>query len=129
LAVSALEPKFWRGWVVMLGLDDLAGAGFATGDEALAVVEKIESVLAGHDLGHWLELAVAQSLPVSLVNDVDDALVDPAVEAAGLLEILPTISGDVIRGVGSWLPGVGRTPRRPAPVLGEHTEAVLGEMR
>ena len=46
LAVAALEPKFWLGFVAALGLDELAGAAFAMGDEGAAVVTRIEEVLA-----------------------------------------------------------------------------------
>jgi len=128
MAVSALEPKFWLGFVAMLGLDDLTGSGFALGDDAAKVVARVENALSEHDRDHWLALGEERGLPLSAVHAAADAGRDPVFAEAGLLEALP-IRGDAeIEGVGPWLPDLGRTPDRPAPLLGEHTEEVLAEL-
>ncbi len=126
MAVSALEPKFWLGFVAMLGLEELGGDGFAMGGEADEVVGRIEEVLAEHPCTHWLSLAEQYSLPVSAVRSVDSARDEPLFEDACLLEELPTKGAQPRKGIGPWLPDVGRTPVRPAPALGEHTEVALG---
>jgi crotonobetainyl-CoA:carnitine CoA-transferase CaiB-like acyl-CoA transferase len=125
IAVSALEPKFWIGFVSMLGVEDLDRAGFAMGDEAAAVVERVEGVLAEHDRDHWLSQAEARGLPLSAVHPIDEVANDPIFADAGLVEELQTPGGGTVRGVGPWLPDIGRTPDRPAPELGKHTQAVL----
>lgn len=127
MAVSALEPKFWLGFVSMLGLDDLDGSGFAMGDEADAVVERIEALLAKHGRDHWLVLADVHGLPLSAVHSGGEAGADPVFADAGLTEEQPMPGGGVMEAIGSWLPEIGRTPDRPAPALGEYTEAVLEE--
>lgn len=127
IAVSALEPKFWLGFVSMLGIEELDSAGFAMGDEGEAVVSRVEEVLSGHDRDHWLTAAEKRGLPLSVVHTADEAGRDPVFADAGLLEALPVPDGDGLEGVGPWLPAVGRTPDRPAPALGEHTEAVIEE--
>jgi alpha-methylacyl-CoA racemase len=128
LAVSALEPKFWIGFVAMLGVEDLDRAGFAMGEEGAAVVSRVEEVLAGHPRDHWLALAEARGLPLSAVHEPPEAVVDPVFAAAGLLETLLVPGGGTVDGVGPWMPDAGRTPERPAPVLGEHTACVLDEL-
>lgn len=128
MAVSALEPKFWLGFVSMLGLEELVGSAFAMGDEAAAVAARIGGVLAENDRGHWLALAEEHGLPVSAVHSAGEAGRDGVFREAGLLEELPLPGADPIQGVGPWMPGVGRTPDRPAPRLGEHTGAMLGEV-
>jgi crotonobetainyl-CoA:carnitine CoA-transferase CaiB-like acyl-CoA transferase len=127
IAVSALEPKFWIGFVVMLGADELDKAGFATGDEADAVAKRVEELLAGHDRSHWLEQAEQRSLPLSAVHTANKAGRDPVFSEAGLLEELPVPDSESLQGVGPWLPDVGRTPERPAPELGAHTDEVVDE--
>lgn len=127
MAVSALEPKFWLGFVAMLGHDDLAGSAFAMGDEAEAVVSRIEETLTRYPSEHWLALGEEGGLPLSAVHPVTDAGRDPVFSEAGVLEALPTHGDEEIEGVGPWLPDLGRTPARPAPALGEHTAEVLAE--
>ncbi len=128
LAVSALEPKFWLGFVAMVGFEDFRGSGFAMGDEADGVVGRIEEALAANDRDHWLGLAEKHGLPLSAVHSAGEAGGDRLFADAGLVEELSTPGGETIEGVGPWLPDVGRTPDRPAPALGEHTDAVLSEI-
>ncbi len=128
MAVSALEPKFWIGFVTMLGVDELDGAGFAMADEATAVVARVEEILAEHPRDHWLALAGARGLPLSAVHSADQAGRDRLFAEAELTEELRLPGGAAQTGIGPWLTGVGRTPSRPAPHLGEHTEAVLADV-
>jgi crotonobetainyl-CoA:carnitine CoA-transferase CaiB-like acyl-CoA transferase len=128
VAVSALEPKFWIGFVTMLGAGELDAAGFAMGDEGAAVVARVEELLSQRPRADWLELAEQRGLPLSVVRSAKEAAADPLFADAGLLEELPLPGGGSQPGVGPWLPRVGRTPERPAPRLGEHTEAVLAQL-
>jgi crotonobetainyl-CoA:carnitine CoA-transferase CaiB-like acyl-CoA transferase len=128
MAVSALEPKFWIGFVTLLGAGELDSAGFAMGDEGAAAVARVEELLARHPRAHWLELAEQRGLPLSAVRSAVKAAADPLFADAGLIEELPLPGGGGQRGIGPWLPGIGRTPDRPAPRLGEHTDAVLAEI-
>ena len=128
MAVSALEGKFWIGFLSMLGVEDLDSAAFAMGEEAAAVVAQVEEVLGEHERDHWLTLAEDRGLPVSAVNTVGEAGSESVFADAGLLEELSTPGGETVSGVGPWLPDVGRTPSRSAPILGEHTEAVFAEL-
>jgi len=129
IAVSALEPKFWIGFVSMIGADELDSAGFAMGEEAKAVVKRVEELLADHDRCHWLELAEQRGLPLSAVHTADEAGRDPVFADGDLTEELSLPGGGTVDGVGPWMPDVGRTPERPTPALGEHTASILGELR
>ena len=128
MAVSALEPKFWIGFVTMLGAEELDQAGFAMGEEAAATVARVEEILLGHPRDHWIDLAAKRGLPLSAVHPAGSAAGDPLFADAGLLEELPLADGEALTGVGPWMPDVGRTPERPAPALGEHTDAVIAEI-
>jgi len=128
MAVSALEPKFWIGFVTMLGAEELDQAGFAMGEEAAATVARVEEILMGQPRDHWLELAGKRGLPLSAVHPVGSAAGDPLFADAGLLEELPLAGGETLTGAGPWMPDIGRTPEKPAPALGEHTQQVLGDL-
>jgi crotonobetainyl-CoA:carnitine CoA-transferase CaiB-like acyl-CoA transferase len=127
MAVSALEPKFWIGFVAVLGVEDLDQAAFAMGEEGAAVVSRVEELLSEHDRDHWLAMAEQRGLPLSAVHPVGRAGGDPVFADAGLIEELPLPDGESQRGVGPWHPDLGHTPDRPAPVLGAHTDAVIEE--
>jgi len=128
IAVSALEPKFWIGFVSMLGVEELDTAAFAMGEEGDAAVARIEELLGEQPREHWLELAEGRGLPVSPVRGMQGAVDDPFFHVAGLLENLPMGGEHACRVIGPWLPDAGRTPERPAPTLGEHTRAVLDSL-
>lgn len=128
MAVSALEPKFWIGFVSMLGVQDLDRAGFAMGEEGAEVVRRVEEILSEHPRDHWLALGEKRGLPVSAVHPTGSASDDPVFADAGLTEEMPVPGGEVATAVGPWLPEIGSTPESPAPDLGEHTDAVLEEI-
>jgi alpha-methylacyl-CoA racemase len=128
LAVAALEPRFWARLVELLGLPRLAAAGFADGAEAVAVAAQVEAVLRRRTAREWMQILAAEDVCVEPVLDLAGALRHPQAESRGA--ILPA-------GVGGPLPQTGfpfrleRTPagvRRPAPLLGEHTAELLGEI-
>jgi crotonobetainyl-CoA:carnitine CoA-transferase CaiB-like acyl-CoA transferase len=128
MAVSALEPKFWIGFVTMLEASELDSAGFAVGDQGRAAVDRVEEILAEHPRDHWLELAEARGLPLSAVHTPDQAAGDALFADAGLTETLELPGGGTQTGVGPWLTEIGRTPESPAPRLGEHDDIVLAKI-
>ena len=128
IAVSALEPKFWLGFVSMLGIGELDGVGFAMGEEGAEVVKRVEEVLSEHSRDHWLVLGEECGLPLSAVHPAGSAADDPVFAQAGLTEEMRTPDGGTILGVGPWMPDVGHTPDRPAPTLGQNNEAVFNEI-
>lgn len=127
LSLAALEPKFWVSFLEMIEVDNLAESAFAVGEECQRVVVTIERMLSANPREHWLRIAVERKLPLGPVNDFDEAAADPVFTLAGLIEQAPMPDGSTAAGVGPWHPGLGRTPERPAPRLGEHTAAILAE--
>ena len=127
LSVAALEPKFWTGFVELIGADELAAAAFALGADGERAAAAVERALAEHPREHWLRLAEDRGLPMGPVHGFDEAPSDPSFAAAGLVEETPMPDGASLPGVGPLLPTLGRTPDRPAPKLGEHTAAISEE--
>ncbi len=128
LALAALEPKFWVALLGHLGLGEHAGAALDQGEAGCRAADAVAAAFATEPRGHWLALAEREGLPLSAVHDVRAARTDPYYAAAGLVEATPLPDGGRLEALGPWLPGLGRTPGRPAPRLGEHTEAVLAEI-
>jgi crotonobetainyl-CoA:carnitine CoA-transferase CaiB-like acyl-CoA transferase len=126
LALGAIEPKFWLGFLTLIGLAEHAAAGYDAGEDGAAAVQAITAKLAARPCADWVALAEDQGLPVTAVQDIGEAVADPAFD--GLVEQTPMPDGTGLRSPGPWLPSVGRTPMGAAPRLGEHTEKVLAEL-
>lgn len=128
LSLAALEPKFWAAFVELVGAPELAGAAFALGEQGTRTAAAVERALAAQPREHWLRRAEEAGLPAGPVHGLDEAMAEPAFAAAGLCEKTPLPDGATAPGIGPWLVGMGRTPDRGAPKLGEHTATVLGEL-
>ena len=61
------------------------------------------------------------------VRGFDEASADPTFVSAGLMEKSPMPDDTTVAGVGPWHPSLGKTPERPAPRAGEHTQAIFEE--
>jgi alpha-methylacyl-CoA racemase len=128
LALSVLEPKLWVAFLELIGRPDLLLAGVDPGDEGQRAAAAIGEALGARPRAEWLALAEEQGLPLSAVHDLAAARSDPFFAAAGLVEGTPMPDGSTLATPGPFLPSLGRTPERPAPRLGEHTEALLAEL-
>ncbi len=124
VALGALEPKFWVGFVAMLGLEHLAGAGLDPGEEGAAAAEEVTQALATKPSEHWLRRARELGLPLTLVATLEEAMSDPCIAGAHGRETVLCPDGSELEIPGPWLPVVPPGPRR-VPALGEHTETVL----
>ncbi len=127
LAVGALEPKFWLGFVRMLGLPHLADAGLDTGEAGAAARREVLEALGANPAAHWAELARAEGLPVTVVATVEESVGDPCLQDELPPEEVELPDGSSLPLPGSWLAAAGRRALR-APSLGEHTKAVLREI-
>jgi crotonobetainyl-CoA:carnitine CoA-transferase CaiB-like acyl-CoA transferase len=89
----------------------------------------IESIMSGQSSGHWLALLDAADIPCGPINDYAQVFSDPQVAARGMvLQIDHPVLGP-LRTLGSPIK-MSATPAdasRRAPLLGEHTDAVLIE--
>jgi crotonobetainyl-CoA:carnitine CoA-transferase CaiB-like acyl-CoA transferase len=126
LAVGCLEPKFWLRFCEAVGRPELAGAGLDTGQGGQTAHERMAEHLAGASSTHWLRCVAGLDLPVTRAASLEAAVDDPSMR--GLLEPAPASTDANATIPGPFVPSLGRTPRRPAPRLGQDTDAVLHEL-
>jgi alpha-methylacyl-CoA racemase len=93
LTVTPVEPKFWRRLCELIGRTDLVERQYAPDQEAVAA--ELAGVFGQRRLVEWLELF-----------EGEDVMVGPVATLAEAAEWLGTAA-----------------PQRPAPRLGEHTDA------
>ena len=129
------QTKFWDGLLAVTGRMDLGeDARFATREARIAHFTALTEVLAGvfvtRDRGAWMALLEAQDVPFAPIHTIPEVIEDPQVQHLECFRTLHhPIMGDLL------------TVRRPvridggrdgsdlaAPVLGEHTDAVLAEL-
>jgi crotonobetainyl-CoA:carnitine CoA-transferase CaiB-like acyl-CoA transferase len=128
LSVACVEPKFWVTFTQVIELPALATRGFDTTPAGAEVAAAVSERLATRPRAEWLALLEPHRLPIAAVQSLAQARADPRLDSSPLVERLPLPDGSSLRAPGPALPSLGRTPERPAPRLGAHTEAVLEEM-
>jgi formyl-CoA transferase/CoA:oxalate CoA-transferase len=135
LMIAAGNDGLFRALCEVLGApalaDDLA---YATNADRVArraeLKARLEPLLSARGAAEWEELLSARSVPCSRLRTIDETAADPQAAALGMF---PEVSHPLIeslRVVGSPLRADGSRPavRRPPPLLGEHTDEVLGEL-
>lgn len=134
IVIGAGSQALFRRLCAALGVPELADdPRFATQPDRMERAAELAAVLeeSFHTRGTatWLETLTDAGIPCGPINDIGQALADEQALARGMvLEVEHPVAG-TIRTIGSpvKLSGTPWSFRRPAPVLGEHTDAVLCE--
>jgi len=92
-----------------------------------ALNELLDEALARRSTDDWLS-KFAGRVPAAPVNDIAEALENPFVTEHGRLQTLTHPAGNEYRLVAPPIHCGESPPARPAPALGEHTDALLGEL-
>ena len=128
VALGALEPRFFAGFCGAVGRPDLADRQLDEGGRGPR--EDLEAVFASRTRDEWEAFAAAHDVCVAPVLEGDEPRRDPQlVHRRAFLEVETPWEGRAIPGVATpvRLGGAPAPPPRPAPRLGEHGDAVLGE--
>ena len=112
-------------WTTMAEFAD--NANRVRNREALAA--RIEAITSLQPRGHWLALLEANDVPCGPINDYAQVFADPQVLAREMAVEVQHPTLGPLRTLGSPLKMSATPPdvRRRAPLLGEHTDAVLRE--
>lgn len=90
----------------------------------------VQETLLENTAEYWLQKLSAARIPCGPVNNFQEALQDPQIVARNMVVNVQLQSGETVSMPGNpiKLSAVGEVPFGPPPLLGEHTEAVLGEL-
>jgi crotonobetainyl-CoA:carnitine CoA-transferase CaiB-like acyl-CoA transferase len=130
--VMCMTDKFWQALAGALGREDLSGdprfadsRGRRENRDALTAI--LDAVFERETTAHWLA-RLQGLLPAAPVYDLPQALDNPYAHAVGMVRGLPHPARPGFRVLANPIRLDGeRLPSRPAPALGEHTDALLGE--
>jgi formyl-CoA transferase len=135
VVIGANADSIFKRMMNAIGRADLADdAELAHNDGRVARTEEIERIIgdwvAANDLDHVLEVLEGAEVPSGKIYDIADIVKDPHYAARGMIREHRLDDGETLK-----LPGiVPRLSETPAdtkwlgPVLGAHTEEVLGAL-
>ncbi len=134
-AFGALNDRQFRDFAGVLGHHEWADdARFKTNSDRVrnrsALLPLIETVLAGRTAEEWVAAMLAVGVPAGPVNTIDQVFRDPQVLARDMLLSVdhPTLGSVRMAGIPYKLGDTPADVRRHPPLLGEHTDEVLGEL-
>ena len=118
-----------------IGLPDLPNdPRFATNALRIKHRREIGELLGAHFLTntakHWVEAIHAVKVPVGLINNLEQAFEEPQVKARNMLIEMQHPLKDKLKVIGSPIK-LSRTPveyKKAPPMLGEHTDEILGRV-
>jgi alpha-methylacyl-CoA racemase len=127
VTLGALEPKFWAAFCAGVGRPDLVERQFERPGSATHA--DVEAIFAARTRTEWASFAEEHDCCLEPVLELEEALASELVRAREMVIAFEQPGAGRVEGLGfpvklSASPGA---VRRPAPALGEHTDAVLRE--
>jgi crotonobetainyl-CoA:carnitine CoA-transferase CaiB-like acyl-CoA transferase len=133
MTIAVGNERQWQRFCSVLGLQELEqDERFAVNEQrALRQVELAEIVterLCSRPRAYWIEALSDAGVPCGPVNDLPEALGDPALMERGMIVSFEHPSAGAVRTIGNPIRWDGRTelPRR-SPLKGEHTDRIAAE--
>lgn len=94
------------------------------------LIPLLDELFSQDDIAHWLSILESAGVPCGPINAIDQLMVDPQVQARGMVIDVPHPTAGAVKMVASPLkiPTAPVDVRLPPPILGEHTSQVLYEL-
>ena len=138
LFIAANNNRQWEGLCKRMGVAGLgADERFMTNDGRVESREEINEALGRRfkelPLREWMDVFEGSGLPYGAVNDVVEALEHPQADARKMtfeVEDFEAARDGVLRMIGPAMKfeGLDMSMRQKPPLLGQHTDEVLGEL-
>jgi crotonobetainyl-CoA:carnitine CoA-transferase CaiB-like acyl-CoA transferase len=134
VVVAAFTDRMWHGVCRAIGHAEwIADPRYASqklrGEQRDALLPMLQAAFATRTVAEWTALLDAEGVPCTCVNSIDKVVEDPQVNAREMIVSVEHPTAGTVRMAGlpvklSETPGAVRTA---APLLGEHSEAILRE--
>ncbi|PPQ29956.1 CaiB/BaiF CoA transferase family protein [Rhodopila globiformis] len=133
IMTSRANPDHWDRLLKLIGREDLIGdAIYATPEDRVAREPEVDAIIAAWTRQHTKHEAMRAigdaGIPAGAVFDTMELHDDPTFEARGIMQVMRHPVHRPFK-MPAWPVRIdGKPPAvTPSPVLGEHTDAVLGE--
>jgi len=135
LIVAVGNDGQFQKFAAVLGRPELAGdERFASNPARVrnreVLVPLLADIMRAKTRAHWIAVLEQAGVPCGPINDLQEVFEDPQVQARGLQVELPHPSAGQVNLVASPM-RLSATPPQydmPPPLLGQHTDEVLGEL-
>ena len=132
VVIATRQEVFWRKLCAVIGEPQLADdPRFATNasrvENRATLVPQLERIFRTRTAADWLARLRCAEVPAAPVNNLDGAFAEPPVAEREMIVEYdhPDVGRVRMPGNPIKMSGVSKTISRPAPRLGEHTDAVL----
>ncbi|MCS7039528.1 MAG: CoA transferase [Anaerolineae bacterium] len=131
--VAVGSERLWEEFCRVLGVSETVGADprFRTNADRLAhrfeLRAELEPLFRSQPAEFWLSRLREAGIPCGAINEIDEALNDPHVQARGMIVTLEHPVIGPVRSIGNPM-HLSLTPpsyRLPPPLLGQHTDEIL----
>ncbi|MCU1382296.1 MAG: hypothetical protein JWL71_993 [Acidobacteria bacterium] len=132
IAIGIGSDKLWRTFCPLIGLDALTDdpryvTNAARNANRATLVAALQEAFLARTYDEWEAILLAAGIPMGAVNTLDTVVAHPQVEARGAIVESTHPTAGTVRMTAPPV-RLSETPgsvRSPAPLLGQHTEAVL----
>jgi len=135
IMIGVANDNLWRKFCAVAGLEAIVDdPKFRTNADRVAhrkeTLGHVQSTLAQHSAAHWNEALTGVGVPCAPINSIAQLLDHPHTKASGIVVEYEHQTAGHLKGVGHpvLINGAERQAGLPPPVLGQHTDDVLGEM-
>ncbi len=134
IVIAIIFDNFWTGLLDVLECDDLRKPEYDHQPGRLAnktlIETKVAEIFVTNTSAYWLEKLEAERIPCAPVNTFSQALSDSQVLHRNMVVDISHPNGETTKAPGNpvKLSRSNQEDFTPAPLLGQHTDAILGEL-
>jgi formyl-CoA transferase len=135
IMIGVANDNLWRKFCAVAGLGAIADdPKFRTNADRVArrkeTIDHVQSAIAQHSVAHWNDTLAAAGVPCAPINSIAQLLGHPHTQASGIIVEYEHQTAGRLKAVGHpvLIDGAERQAGLPPPMLGQHTDDVLGEM-